>query len=145
MLRRTLMIAVAVVMVVFPMLNAPVLAHHSNANYDQKNVINLKGTIVEYDWGNPHVLIFWDVKDDSGKVVRWTGDLASVESEQADGLTRHTLKPGDEVIMTVHPAKDGSPHSLIVQMRRADGTMILAQRTHGAQPGGGYGPPRKTN
>jgi hypothetical protein len=127
--RRTLLYLVPVFVALFS--NSPARAHHSNANYDQNKVIDLKGTIAEYDWGNPHVLVFWDVKDNNGKVVHWTGDLASVESEMADGLSRHSLKPGDAVVMTVHPAKDGSPHSLIVQMRRADGTMILAQRTHG--------------
>ena len=128
------MTLVLAVMVVLPLWNSPVLAHHSNANYDSKKIVDLKGTVAEYDWGNPHVLIVWDVKDDSGKVVRWTGDLASVESELADGLTRNSLKPGDSLILSVHPAKDGTPYANIVQIRRGDGTMILAQRTQGPKP-----------
>ena len=131
MLRRITRIALPVAIVLFLMLSPAVLAHHSNANYDAKVERLLKGTVVEYDWGNPHVLVIWDVKDSSGKVVRWTADLASVESEQADGLTKHTLKPGDEVIISVHPAKDGSPYGNIIQIRRGDGTVILAERSQG--------------
>jgi hypothetical protein len=134
MLRSTLKIAIPLAMVLFAALSPAVQAHHSNANYDAKVEKSMKGTVVDYDWGNPHVLVIWDVKDPGGKTVRWTGDLASVESEQADGLTRHTLKPGDEVIMTVHPAKDGTPYANIIQIRRGDGTMILAVRSQGPKP-----------
>ena len=42
--------------------------------------IELKGTVAEYRWRNPHVLFFWDVKDENGKVVRWVGEFASVPS-----------------------------------------------------------------
>src|ERR1700688_2149464 len=115
MLRRTIMIAVLVAAVLFPMLSAPVQAHHSNANYDESKTVTLKGTVVSWDFGNPHVLVVWDVKDESGKVVRWESFLASVETELANGLTKTTFKPGDSVIMTVHAAKDGSPHSVAAE------------------------------
>jgi hypothetical protein len=104
--------------------NRPLLAHHSTAAYSP-NEITLKGTVVEYDWGNPHVLIVWDSKDDSGNVVRWSGELASVSSLLADGMTKDSLKVGDDVIMTVRPAKAGTPHSVVDQIKRGDGTMVL--------------------
>ena len=121
MLRRTLpMIGLFAALIS----SAPVLAHHSNANY-AKTEVTMKGTVVEYDWGNPHVIVIWDVKDDSGNTVRWTGDLASVSSLMADGMTKNSLKPGDDVIMTVYPAKAGTPFSVISQIRRGDGSIVL--------------------
>jgi hypothetical protein len=108
------------------LLTGPMFAHHSNANYDTKNVVVQKGVVADYDWGNPHVVVVWDVKDGNGNAVRWRGDLASVESEMAAGLTKNSLKPGDEVILTVNIAKDGSPHALVVQMRRKDGSTLCA-------------------
>jgi hypothetical protein len=88
--------------------------------------MTLRGTVAEYVWRNPHVLVVWDVKDDKGNVVQWTGELASPETLMGDGgMTKSTLKPGDEVIMYVRPAKSGSPHSVIDQIRRADGSMVL--------------------
>jgi Family of unknown function (DUF6152) len=79
MFRRIVLLAVPVVLSVSPMLNRPVLAHHSTAAYQEQEVVQ-KGTVVEYDWGNPHVVVVWDVKDESGNTVRWTGGLASVSS-----------------------------------------------------------------
>jgi hypothetical protein len=110
--------------IAFPMWNAPAFAHHSTAAY-RDDEITLRGTVADYDWGNPHVVVTWDVKDDSGKVVRWTGELASVTSLLADGMTKNSLKPGDEVVMNVRPAKSGSPNCVISQIRLADGTMVL--------------------
>ena len=125
MLRRTIMMAGLAFTFLFPVVNAPVLAHHSNANYDETKKTVLKGTVVAWDWGNPHVLMVWDVKDEAtGKVVRWESFLASVESELSDGLTKNSFKPGDPVIMTVHAAKDGSPHSVAYEVQRGDGTIL---------------------
>ena len=137
MLRKLWMIAVLAVMVVLPMWNQPALAHHSGAAFSN-NVIDLKGAVVDYVWRNPHVVVIWDVKGEDGKVVRWTGELASVESRLADGLTKDSLKPGEDVIMTVKPAKSGAPASVIAQIRHADGSMILgySRRAGGAQANG---------
>ena len=119
------LVAVAVLMVA-----GPVLAHHSTAAYVDNDVTQ-KGTVVEFIWGNPHVEVVWDVKDESGTSVRWRGELASVQSVMADGLNKNSLKPGDEVLMTVRPAKAGTPHSVISQIRRSDGTMVLAWSRQG--------------
>jgi len=125
MLRPTLLITVMVALVAFPILNTPVVAHHGTALWSA-NEITLKGTVVEYVWRNPHALVIWDVKDDKGNVVQWTGELASPETLMGDGgMTKNTLKPGDEVIIYVRPAKSGAPHSVIDQSKRADGTMVL--------------------
>jgi len=125
MLRPTLLITVMVALVAFPILNTPVVAHHGTALWSA-NEITLKGTVVEYVWRNPHALVIWDVKDDKGNVVQWTGELASPETLMGDGgMTKNTLKPGDEVIIYVRPAKSGAPHSVIDQIKRADGTMVL--------------------
>ena len=41
----------------------PALAHHGNAAYDLDNPITLKGTVTEFVWSNPHVQIYFDVKN----------------------------------------------------------------------------------
>ena len=128
--RRTLMIAAVAVITLLSSFNRPALAHHSGAAFGTTE-LTLKGTVAEYDWGNPHVLVVWDVTDDAGKVTRWSGELASVSSMLADGMTKTSLKPGDNVIMTVHPAKSGTPQSVIVQIRRGDGTMLLGWSRRG--------------
>ena len=41
------------------------------AEYDGNQKVSLKGSIVKVEWMNPHIWIYIDAKDDSGKTVRW--------------------------------------------------------------------------
>lgn len=126
--QRIFGIAVFAVLVLFPLFGSLVSAHHSQAGFETPDkAILLKGTIVEFRWRNPHVLIFWDVKDESGKAVRWVGELGSISSASAGGLTRESLKPGDEVTVTAVPSRAGTPQSLINKLVKADGTVVVGQ------------------
>jgi len=125
MLRSMLLVAVLAAVALLPTLTSPVLAHHGNAAWSSDEV-TLKGTVVDYAWRNPHVLLVWTTKDESGKAVQWTGEVGSPESMMADdGWTRTTFKPGDELVLVVRPAKSGVPNSVIDQIKRADGTVIM--------------------
>jgi uncharacterized protein DUF6152 len=103
-------------------------AHHSQAGFETPDkAIALKGTVVEFRWRNPHILIFWDVKDDSGKVVRWVGELGSISSASAGGLTKDSLKPGDEISLMAIPSRAGTPQSIISKLVKADGTVLVGR------------------
>ena len=112
------------------------LGHHSNAKFDNNNLVTMDGTVVEYRWQNPHVVVVWDSEKD-GKTVRWYGDLASITTSLADGLTKNSLKPGDKVRMSVYPAKAGTPEAVILYIEKPDGTVVLGWSTRGGgYPGG---------
>jgi hypothetical protein len=49
----------------------PLLAHHGAASFDSGKTVTVKGTVTEYVWSNPHVLVKVDAKDDSGNVQHW--------------------------------------------------------------------------
>jgi hypothetical protein len=85
------------------------LAHHSNTAYDEKHPITVSGTVTDFEWTNPHVQIFLNVKDDKGNVVAWSIESHSVQYLKGNGWTRTSLKPGDHVTITLDPAKSGSP------------------------------------
>jgi hypothetical protein len=142
MLRRTILMSVLAVLVLLLIWNPPVLAHHGAALW-KTDEITLKGTVVDYSWRNPHVLLIWNVKDDSGNVVKWTGELASPESMMADdGMTKDTFKPGEELVLLVRQAKTGTPNSVIDQIKRADGTTVMRySRQAGSQNYAGALPP----
>ena len=42
----------------------PVKAHHSFAMFDQSRTITLTGTVKEFQWTSPHVLIWVAVNDE---------------------------------------------------------------------------------
>ena len=52
------MVAVLAGIALLPMLTSRVLAHHGNAAWST-NEVTLKGTVVDYVWRNPHVLLVW--------------------------------------------------------------------------------------
>ena len=105
-------------------------AHHSNAKFDNENVTVMDGTVVDYRWRNPHVIVIWDSEKD-GKVSRWYGDLASIPTSIADGLTKDSLKPGDKVRLSVYAAKAGTPEAVILYIEEPDGTVVLGWSTRG--------------
>jgi Family of unknown function (DUF6152) len=123
--RAMLIVAVVAAFVALPMVTSPVLAHHGNAAWAASEV-TLKGTVVDFVWRNPHVLLVWTTKDDTGKTVQWTGEVGSPESMMADdGWTKQTFKPGDELILVLRPAKSGVPNGVIDQIKRADGSVVM--------------------
>ena len=87
----------------------PSFAHHSfAAEYDAQKVMTIKGTVTKFEWTNPHVRFYVDVKDDKGNVTNWDLELMSLNTLTRAGWDRHTLNVGDVVTVTFYMAKDGS-------------------------------------
>src|ERR1700674_1073643 len=85
----------------------PVSAHHGTAEYDNAKTISLQGTVTALQYLNPHALILFNVKDDKGQTADWTAELQSPNLLSRRGWSRSTLKPGDQVVITGHPVKNG--------------------------------------
>ena len=103
-------------------LGGSVAAHHSQTG---STPIELKGTVAEYRWRNPHVLIFWDVKDKDGKVEQWVAEFPSVSTALSRGMTKHTFTAGEEITVTCIRARAGGPVcAQIKKLAKADGTLV---------------------
>ena len=107
--------------------------HRRGATYDMKKRITLKGTVARVDWRNPHVVIWMDVKDETGKVVTWGFENAGVSQLAQEGYNRNTLKSGQEVTAIVNPAANGAPTGIVVKVILADGSEIMS-RDRGQNP-----------
>jgi hypothetical protein len=91
------------------LLCTPLFAHHgTGASYDGSKEITLTGTVTQFVWRNPHAQLYFDVKDESGKVVSWSAELNSPGILGQEGWTRQMFKPGDVVTITVNPSKAGT-------------------------------------
>ena len=111
--------------VAFLMLGTVVSAHHSRAQYGDDQ-LTTQGVVVEYRWGNPHVYVVWEVNDSNGGKKRWLGEMASLTSMIADGMTKNSLKVGDEIEVVAFPSeRAGSAESLIKLITKADGTVVV--------------------
>ena len=104
--------------------SAPVLAHHGNAEYDEKNPLTLKGTVTQFLWASPHSLIVFDVKDAKGSVVHWNVETLSPGKLARAGWTKDALKPGDQVTVTFSPAKSGAPMGFLQKVVFLDGKQL---------------------
>jgi hypothetical protein len=103
-------------------------AHHSfAAEYDEKKVITLKGVVTKFEWTNPHVRFYVDVKDDKGNLTNWDLELMSPNTLTRAGWSRHALNVGDQVTVTAYLAKDGSHRgNARGNVTLADGRQIFA-------------------
>ena len=120
---------VLVILTVVPLTGGVLLAHHSVAGYDTQKEVTLRGVIKEFNWRNPHVYVVWEVKDESGKAVEWAGELNSPSSMIQVGMNRNSLKPGDEIVITVNPSKTGNPLGIVRKITMADGKLIVDRFT----------------
>jgi Family of unknown function (DUF6152) len=108
----------------FLALSAATMAHHGTANYDTEKSVSVKGTVTDFQFVNPHVLIYMQAKDASGKTTNWQGELTSPNRLSRSGWKKDTVKPGDVITITGYPAKSGSPEIWIQKVIAADGTPL---------------------
>ena len=108
---------------------APAAAHHGAALYEPEKTIDVTGTVVEFQFVNPHVLVYVDAKDADGKVVKWGGELTSPNRLARMGgpvkWHKDILKPGDKIKLTGRPARNGAPAMIITQIVDAHGQALL--------------------
>ncbi len=115
----------------------PLLAHHSfAAEYDGNAKLTLKGTIAKIDWMNPHIWIYIDAKDESGKVTRWQCEGGPPNSLTRNGWTKDAVKTGDEVTIEGFRAKDGTNTCNSRSMKMPDGRVVFAGSADDGAPKG---------
>jgi hypothetical protein len=100
----------------------PMTAHHSfAAEYDVTAMVTLKGVVSKVEWSNPHVHIYVDVRDDSGKVTTWDMEGAPPNALTRKGLTRNIVNVGDTITITGFRARDNSTRASRCEVTTVDG------------------------
>ena len=99
----------------------PLWAHHGASEYDMTKIVTLKGTVTELQFVNPHTLLVFTVKDDSGKAIEWQGELPSPNLLSRRGWSRSTVKPGDQITVVGALAKNGEKGMQVKKLVFPDG------------------------
>jgi hypothetical protein len=103
---RKLVVPFFAMTLVFLALCIPIFAHHGTAGvYDFTHRITTKATVTEYMWANPHVQIYFKLKNDKGEEETWGVETVSPGNALANGWTKKSFKPGDELLVSFIPAK----------------------------------------
>src|ERR1700680_590543 len=61
---KTWLLLIGSLVVCLLTVSVPAFAHHAWHGYDMANVTTVKGTVTQFDWGNPHVWISLEVQGD---------------------------------------------------------------------------------
>ena len=121
--KLTVSLGTAVVVLFFA---GPMFAHHGAAAYETSQTTTLKGTVVDFEFINPHCQLFINVADESGNPVKWDGEFTNPGTLHRRGWTKDMFKPGDQITMIGNRAKNGANVLRVLKLQMADGKEITA-------------------
>jgi hypothetical protein len=105
--------------------SGPAFAHHAWHGYDMVNLTSVKGTVTQFDWGNPHVWINFEMTDEKGTVEKWAAGGPSPSRMANTGWDKETLKPGDQITAVGHRITDGTNNMRLVKVVLSDGRELI--------------------
>jgi Family of unknown function (DUF6152) len=91
----------------------PVSAHHSWPVKSDR-LVTVKGTVIAFEWANPHPMITLEVQGDAGR-EKWLIGGPAINRMEANGWTKTTVKPGDVITGIGYQYADGQK---IVKLER---------------------------
>ena len=99
-------------------------AHHSfAATYIEDKTSQIQGKLVQFTFRNPHSFLQIDIKDEDGKSIRWTVEWSGAGQLGSQGITRDSLRPGDDLVISGNPGRNAEDHRLRMKsmQRTSDG------------------------
>jgi len=105
------------------------LAHHgASVVYDLAQSMTMTGTVTDFQFVNPHVLIYFEVEAGDGTKTVWSAGLTSPNRlARSDGWSQDMFQPGDTVTVTGSPARGGAPSLWVDQVLDGDGSPLLGE------------------
>lgn len=110
---KTRLLALAVMLAGLTAAAAPCFPHHGSSAYDFTKLTTTQATVTNLEWSNPHCILHFNAKDDKGAAAAWSLEMFNPLWMARAGWNKETLKPGDEITVTFHPAKNGSGNGYI--------------------------------
>lgn len=118
---------------------ATVSAHHSFAMYDSTKLVDIVGTVKEFQWTNPHVIL-WVTQDPKpgAEAELWTIELpTSTGNLSRMNWSKRSLAPGDRVKVEINPLRDGQHGGSFKKATLEASGKVLTASPPAATPGAG--------
>jgi Family of unknown function (DUF6152) len=119
---HTIVLAIATLAILISV--KPAAAHHSGAGFDGSKIVEIKGTIKEFQFKNPHTWIQILVDDGSGKTTEWSLEWGSPNQLGRMGYRPTSFPAGAKVTVRLNPVRNGSPAGGFIAAKFEDGTTI---------------------
>jgi hypothetical protein len=105
-------------------------AHHSFAMFDALHPKEISGTVKEFRFVSPHTILIVTVKGEDGAAKDWILEGGAPGLQVRDGLTSKSLKPGDEITVTINPLHSGAEGGSYqpAQVKFKDGRPVVAPK-----------------
>ena len=102
------------------------LAHHSfGAEFDQNAPVKLEGTVIKFEWVNPHSWIHINAPDPkTGKTAEWKVEGGAPSALLRRGWNRNSLPPGTKIIVTAFRARDGDTRASAAEISFPNGQTL---------------------
>lgn len=98
------------------------VAHHAASAFDPNASTQRTGTVTQFIYRNPHLIINMDVETENGDTELWKIEGQSIATLRANGFNRESVEVGDTITVKMHPLKSGTPGGLLQGLTGADGT-----------------------
>jgi hypothetical protein len=103
-------------------------AHHGWMEFDEKAEVTLVGTVTDFHYVNPHCVVEFEVKDETGHVHKWQGEFSNPGVLSRRGWNAASLEPGDKLTITGHPARNNVLALHVFRIRSSNGELKLELR-----------------
>jgi len=138
-MRTPHVVIAAALLVVVASAGRPVSAHHSfAAEFDSNKPVTLSGAVTKVEWGNPHIWVYLDVKDERGSLQHWQCEGGAPNTLTRNGWSSNSLKTDGQITIEGFVAKDGSKTCNMRSVKLPDGRTVFAGTS-----GDGAPPPKK--
>jgi len=100
-------------------------AHHSfAATYLDDQKVTVHGKLIQFLYRNPHSFVQVQAPDDKGQMQTWAVEWAAAGQLGKQGVTKDSLKVGDDVIVVGSPGRETADRRLRMLniTRTSDGT-----------------------
>ena len=97
------------------------LSAHHRWPVDMSTLVTVQGTVVSFNFSNPHPMIQLDVTNEAGEVERWQVGGPATNRMANNGWTRDTLQGGEQITGIGFQFSDGQRIIRLEKIIFADG------------------------
>jgi hypothetical protein len=107
------------------LLALPSHAHHATSAFDKEQLVTVFGTVMRWQFINPHSGLWIEVVDDGGATTEWVGEFqGTLDLYRHYAWNKDTFKPGDEITLKGYPARNGDTSMSVRIVGFADGREV---------------------